>query len=417
MSVIFKKILFVLMMFVATTQAVFSQEADNNIGKKFTIASDILGENRDIQIYFPESYHSSKSNYPVLYILDGQRLHTLGISLSQSFRSTVKMSPEFIVVGINNKYPDRFSHFQKSAFLEFIDKELIRYVDKNYRTTNERILFGWEFAGAYVIESLISKPTLFSGHIAASPYPVDETWFAKQTRLEQLEGKLNTEVKSHLYFTISEGEGSVIGGTDKLNALLTDKAPNSLRWKYRIIPEEEHLSTAHATLYQGLKDYFYGYKVFQIDSLELFHKAGGLKNFYEYNKIRAERFGFSVKPLPWSMFTIVRNAIQADNFEQFDLFMNEFKSSDMIQKISLRDSNSLAQYYLQYKHYDDAIEVYKTMAEENPDNARIQNELGNIYLTLNQKNTTKIYYQKAVELAEKSKDKRLIDYQKDLDAL
>ena len=327
------------------------------------------------------------------------------------------MTPEFIVVGINNKYPDRFSHFTKSSLLDFIEKELVPHVDKNYRTTAERILFGWEFAGAYAIESLIKKPTLFSGHIVSSPYPVDETWFAKQSRLEQLESKLNTELKSHLYFTVIEGESGVISGTEKLNALLKEKAGNSLRWTYRVIPDEQHLTNAHATLYQGLINYFYGYASFQIDSLEHFQKAGGLNNFYAYNKIRAERFGFAEKAEPWAMFVIIRNAIRADNFTQFELFMKEFKTSNIIANLKLSFSNDIAQYYLQYKHYNKAIAVYEIMATANPDNAKVQHTIGDIYLSMNNKNTAKVYYQKAVDLAEKSKDERLAEYLTDLNDL
>lgn len=414
MTTIYKKLFLLLMLIVLMLQAVKAQEIDNIIGEKLFLKSEILGETRDIQIYLPESYHSSQVEYPVLYILDGQRLFLHGVSILQTFRSTVKISPEFIVVGINNKYPDRFNHFQQPDFLNFIEKELINYVDKSYRTTNERILYGWEFAGAYVLESLISKPKLFSGHIAASPYPIDETWFSEKTRLALLKDKLNRGLSSHLYFSVSLGEVTVKAGTDSLNTLLAAKTSDSMRWKYRILSDEQHLSTSIATLYQGLKDYFYGYKIFQIDGLNQFLNAGGIKNFYQYNKIRAERFGFSEKPIPWSMFTIVRNAMRADDFNQFKLFMNEFKASDMIQKIALRESNAITQYYLQYKHYDEAIKVYQTMAKAHPDNARIQNALGDIYLILKQKKITKMYYKKAVELAEKLKDEKLSEYQKDL---
>ncbi|MCJ8319038.1 MAG: alpha/beta hydrolase-fold protein [Colwellia sp.] len=412
-----KKLIILLVMLVVISPVLYAQEVDNVIGKKFSIASKVLAENRDIQIYLPEGYHSSKKKYPVLYILDGQRLFTLGVSLSQSLRSTVKVTPEFIVVGINNHYPDRFNNFTESDFLTFIEKELLPHVEQNYRATDERILFGWEYAGAYVIESLINKPTLFSGHIAASPYPIAETWVGEQSRVAQLESKLNSDLDSYLYFTVSEGENGVIGGTDKLNTLLTTKPSQSLRWTYRIIPDEEHLSTAHATMFQGVKNYFYGYQSFQISGLEQFNKAGGLKNFYAYNKLRAQRFGFAEQAEPWSMFTIVRNAIRADNFEQFDLFMNEFKSTDMIEKIKLSRGNLVAEYYLQNKQYQGAIEVYEIMAKANPENGRIQNELGDIYLSLKQKAIAKKHYQRAVELAKKSKDKRLNEFQQDLDNL
>jgi len=395
----------------------YSKEMDNVIGKKFSLSSTILAEKRDIQIHFPPSYESSKDEYPVLYILDGQRLHTLGVSLSQSFQSTVKMSPEFIVVSINNKYPDRFEHFTKPAFLTFIEKELIPYVDTNYRTTSERILFGWEFAGAYVIKSLINKPELFSGHIATSPYPVHETWFEDQTKIEQLEKKLKQGLKSHLYFTVSKGESVVETGTEALNLLLNEKAPNTLRWTYRVIPEEQHLSTAHASMFQGLRNYFYGYEVFQIYSLEQFDQAGGLKNFYDYNKLRAERFGFSENPEPWSMFTIVRNAIRANKFDRFESFINEFKAFNMLNKIEQRNADQIAKFYVKHKAYKKAIEVYEILAEKAPENPRIQNELGNVYLALQNKKAAKSHYNIAVELARKSNDKRLAEFQKDLDGV
>jgi predicted alpha/beta superfamily hydrolase len=427
MNFIVKNISFIVMILLTISPVGYSQQvdshsassqaSDNIIGEKFIITSKILSENRDIQIFLPESYHTSQQRYPVLFILDGQRLFTLGVSLSQSFRSTGKISPEFIVVGINNKYPDRFSHFGKIDFLEFIEQELINTVDKNYRTTDERILFGWEYAGAYAIESLISKPTLFAGHIVASPFPIDETWFAEQSRLEQLEDQLKTELKSHLYIAVSEGEESVRVGTEKLNTLLKAKAPDSLRWTYRIISDEEHRSTAHASLFQGLKNYFYGYQIFQISGLEKFKQAGGLKNFYAYNTIRAKRFGFSEKPEIWSMFTIVRNAIRADDFAQFEIFMNEFKTSDMIAKIKLSRSNLIAQYYIQYKKNSKAIEIYKIMAIAHPNNAKIQHEIGNIYLSMNNKKIAKTYYQKAVDLAETSKGEKLSEYRKDLNKI
>ena len=128
----YKKILVVLLLLVMATPAVYSQDinsqetdlkiSDNIFGKKLTITSKILDEDRDIQIFLPESYHSNEQSYPVLYILDGQRLFTLGVSLLQSFRSEVKMSPEFIVVGINNKYPDRFSNFEKEYLISQLKK-------------------------------------------------------------------------------------------------------------------------------------------------------------------------------------------------------------------------------------------------------------------------------------------------------
>ena len=108
-------------------------------------------------------------DYPVLYILDGHRLFLHGISTHKTLAyAGWSNTPEFIIVGINNNSSKRYNYFEQKDFLEFIEKELIVFVDKTYRTTDERIIYGWEFAGAYVIESLINKPNLFSGHIVVA---------------------------------------------------------------------------------------------------------------------------------------------------------------------------------------------------------------------------------------------------------
>lgn len=39
-----------------------------SIGTNYTIASKILNQDRETQIYLPDSYHSSKEKHPVLYI-------------------------------------------------------------------------------------------------------------------------------------------------------------------------------------------------------------------------------------------------------------------------------------------------------------------------------------------------------------
>src|SRR6185436_14646765 len=46
-------------------------------------------------------------------------------------------------------------------FLDFLQQELIPYVEKQYRTTQERILAGHSRGALLVLESLLSKPDLF----------------------------------------------------------------------------------------------------------------------------------------------------------------------------------------------------------------------------------------------------------------
>ena len=146
----------------------------NPLGSSYSIKSDILKEDRQIQIFIPESYNKTDKKYPVLYMLDGQRLFPFGVSLLKSF-TQFKQTPEFIIVGITNKYPNRFEHFidKEKKFLTFIEKDVIPFIDNNFRTPNERLIFGWEYGGSFVIQTMLDRPNLFNAYLAASPYPLN----------------------------------------------------------------------------------------------------------------------------------------------------------------------------------------------------------------------------------------------------
>jgi len=45
-----------------------TKRAPISIGDNFTISSKVLDQGREIQIYLPNSYATSKDEYPVLYL-------------------------------------------------------------------------------------------------------------------------------------------------------------------------------------------------------------------------------------------------------------------------------------------------------------------------------------------------------------
>ena len=55
---------------------------DININISITFKSQVLKEDRTIEVYLPEDYHDSKTDYPVLYVVDGQRYFLNGITFS-----------------------------------------------------------------------------------------------------------------------------------------------------------------------------------------------------------------------------------------------------------------------------------------------------------------------------------------------
>ena len=374
-----------------------NSEKENVIGSSLTIQSEILNDEREIQIFVPDSYSNSDKKYPVLYVLDGQRYFFHAVSLQKTFVE-FKETPEFIIVGISKKPSDRNRNFSVNSqkYLEFIEKEIIKYLDAKYRTSEKRMLFGWAFGGGFVIETMINKPNLFDAYIAASPFPLKE----KINKIDSFLTK-HPSFSKLLFFSSETNEGLVKKGTSELNVLLTNKGNEKLNWAFKELDDEEHRSTPFTTLYHGIKKNFDYYPELQFNSLEEFTKAGGMEYVYEYYQKRASKYGFPKELSDWTMFSITRNAIRANNYKQFDILMNEFGKTEFIGRLRISRACSIAEFYLQNKQFEKAIELFADIAEKHPNSERPLNGLGDTYKEMNKTRKAASYYKKAQKLSER----------------
>ena len=373
----------------------FGQSKTNNIvGSSVIIQSKIMNDDREIQIFLPNDYSESDLKYPVLYILDGQRYFLHGVSLQKSFVE-FKQSPAFIIVGISKKPTDRNRNFSINSrkYLDFIKSEVINYVDTEFRTSDKRILFGWAYGGGFVIETLTADSGLFDVYIAASPFPLKEKIIKVDSFLTE-----NPNFNKLLYFASGTDEGVVKKETHELNMLLTNKAPKTMNWTYKEFEGEEHRSTPFTTLYHGIKKYFYYFPELQFNNLEEFSKAGGLDFVYNYYQKRASDFGFTNNLSDWTMFSLTRNAMRANDYNQFNTFLNEFKKTGFLDRLRVSRSCSIAEFYLEYKQYDKALDLFTLLAEKHKDSERPLKGLGNTYKELKKERKASMYYEKAKKL-------------------
>lgn len=341
---------------------------ENKVGTNHFISSEILGEERRIQIYLPEDYMISEQEYPVLYILDGQRFFSYGVSLSKSFKQ-FQLTPDFIIVGIDNDYPQRFKDLgeDKVNFIEFLKKELLPYVDSKFRTSSERVLFGWEFGGSLVFNTMLSDPLLFNGYIMASAYPI----------MDAID-KLNdvSMLHTNLFFSTSPDEYEVRHSAVKLDSLLSQKHIEKLQWSFLKLDLEQHRSTGYPTLYHGLKNYYEYYPEFEINNLQKFINAGGLDYAYQYTNERANRYGFPQELSLWSRFTIVRSAMRAEDFYHFETLLNALNKRELINEL-IRDNReyavaNFAAFYEKNNLFKDAIDLYDLLLKKHPDSETLQ---------------------------------------------
>lgn len=413
------KILISLLAFFLTISIGFSQDKkDIVIGSTVIIDSKVLDQERALNIYLPSGYENSSKEYPVLYLLDGQTWFNYGVSINQLMTSYGYL-PEFIIVGIETSDAPRFGFFANAEkLLTFLSQDVLTYVDKTYRTNSDRMLFGWQFAGAFTLEAMIQQPDLFEAYFAASPIPINEK---RREGFSELLQK-NRALDKTLFLATSLNENGVETDVRLLAGLLEKNAPASLNWKYEVMENESlpafgHRTTPLGTLYQGLRRHYHDYPLPEFNSIEDFEQAGGYDYVQSYYEVRANKYGLP-KAIPQEgMFFLVRLGMDEDHFPTFKRYMNDFMKTDFLDNINLGWSTRYAQFYLKHKDPNGAKIIFAQLIERFPDNPAPVNGLGDVYRMEGNLKEARKHYVKAISLAEKSNDSRLDEYKKDLNEL
>lgn len=335
-------------------------------GIQHTIQSSNLNEERKLYIHTPEDYQKADKKYPVIYVLDGNNHFQHSVNAVNILQEN-ELIPESIIVAIPNNPGTRGRDLarQRNQFQQFIEREVIPLINQQYRTTNHKTIFGHSMAGAFVLNYLTTKPSLFDNYIAASP--VIQIFNAELlTKFEKLFTENKTLSKS-LYFTLTGVEAEGQRATDALNkfvSILKNNAPKSLQWKYDYIENQVHMTTPYLTLYQGLSYVFNDYQAPRYLSYNDYNNQGGMNTLQSYYAKRAQKY----------------------------------QTSELIPENTLR---RLANILLNDKQTDKALALFKKNIKNYPESAAAYNSLGRAYETLNDHANALKAYQKAVNLAEK----------------
>ena len=350
----------------------------NNIelGKIITLNSEVLQEQRDIFVYLPVGYELTEEKYPVIYILDGRGNFAFSATTS-NFLSRTQRMPRSIVVGIPNTDRNRdFTpvHEERTPtsggadnFLEFIEKELIPYIDKNYRTHSYRTLFGHSLCGMFAIYTLFEKPEMFDSFIAVSPY----LQYADQFVVDEVESILSErrEFEKDLFITLGD-EPTYIASIERIEKLLSDETEN-LVWEISKRESEDHNSVPLKSLYDGLEFIYSGWRLTNetIDD--------GFVAVKKHYSSLSNKYGFDVKPTE-----LVVNAI--------------------------------GYRYLGNNDNENAFEAFKYNVKHYPNSANVYDSLGETFEKTGNMNAARDNYQLAVNNGGKSNDRNLEIYKKNL---
>ena len=357
---------------------VFGQQVIDRImlGNTAVINSLKLDESRNVYVYLPLGYEQSATKYPVIYLLDGDFHYHHGSGIVQ-FLSTLNRMPRSIVVAIPNTNRNR--DFTPTVderrtvsggadkFLDFMEKQLIPFIDKSYRTQKHRILFGHSLTAMFTVYTLASRPNLFNAYIAASPYLQFDNQFVIKKFETFLEN--NESLNKTLYMTIG-AEPAYEESLNKMTNLLEAHPSSGIEWKYMQMESENHGSVPHKTIYDGLE---FIYTDWQLTA----DKTNNLAAIEAHYKHINEKYGYKI----------------------------------LITEATL---NQIGYRVMGNGDMESAIQIFIRNVEKYPASANVYDSLGEAYEQNEQLNLAVKSYNKAVEIGKKIKDPNQAIYEEHL---
>jgi predicted alpha/beta superfamily hydrolase len=189
---------------------------------------------RKVWVYLPKGYEQSKTNYPVLYLQDGQNLFRgiKGSAVKWQVASCLdSLQLNLIVVGISHgeserinelsPYPqEKYGGGEAKAYFNFLNQKVIPFIDSNFRTLKQseyRLIGGSSLGGLFSMWALREQAQRFGGALIFSP----AYWFNP----EVMEAKNPSESgRRYIYQSCGDQEGStpktVVGNMLKMDSLL-----------------------------------------------------------------------------------------------------------------------------------------------------------------------------------------------------
>lgn len=247
------------------------------LGEIIEIQSRILNEKRTLNIYLPPGYDPKDTlKYPVVYLLDGSAdedfIHVVGLYQFTAFE-WINIAPKSIIVGIatvdrrrdftfpttidadKKKYP---TSGHSENFIQFLEKELVPYMEKNYRTNEAKTLIGQSLGGLLATEVLLKKTMLFTQYIITSP----SLWWDNGSLLNLDASPLERAENRQTNVYIGVGKEGLtpteIPRVMEVDAnLLAEKIkkskPGTMTVYFDYLPDEDHATIAHQAIYNALR--------------------------------------------------------------------------------------------------------------------------------------------------------------------
>ena len=272
---------------------VFSQKLEpkeRTLEPDHTITSKILQKDFELFISFPKNYTTKDAiKYPVLYVLDGAFSFPT-IQGAHNFLQIDDTIEDVIIVGINSNTSGptgRFYDYTISSdtiadrradirfgipkgssksggaakFLESIKNEIVPFVDKNYKTNNDRGISGHSLGGMFTTYCLLNSDGYFTRFGIHSP----GLWWNNEELIKQASELIDNNNEwnippSKIIITVGALEKSIrVPITIELIKLLEGLNSDKIDLEWYVFENEKHFSVKSPNLNRTIA-FLYGKK-------------------------------------------------------------------------------------------------------------------------------------------------------------
>ena len=236
-----------------------------------SIYSEVLKEQRAIQVIYPDNYDpSQKESYDMLLVLEGIAPF---VRLQWQFLQGEGFIPKnMIMVGLPNTVKDgvdmRDRDFTPTVtwqgtggaanFITFLKKELLPYIKNKYPVKDSgHTIYGGSLSGLLVMTAFVTDLGLFTSYMAVDP----SLWYDNFYINKLAAKKFETLQRLHNSLWIAGRIGHAYNemGIAMMDSILQAKAPEGLDWACQKYPNETHYSTQFKGCWDGLKFSYGGF--------------------------------------------------------------------------------------------------------------------------------------------------------------
>lgn len=323
-----------------------------------TFESISLQERRVLQYYIPENYSSDRS-YPLVVVMDAERLFEQVVSVSRYY-SKYQGMPESIIVGVNQEAgqlrwedcafnPETGLPTEKGAqFFDFISLELIPSITEKYNLAPFKMFVGFDITANFGNYFIVNQNSPFRAYVHIAPLLPEV-----DLKLGEQLNKSNGTVFYHLISGNDRGENRT--KIRSLDARISGVKSNNVHYFYDAYPDIDAISATAYALGKAWDRTFQMFKSISPDEYKerILTSSQPVYNYLE-NKLFTieELFGYKIKPSLNDVIAIYAGTRKKQDYESLkplsDLCKAEYP-------------DTMLGYYLEGEYYEFTGEPKKAL--------------------------------------------------------